>query len=206
MSSLAENASAVARAQSKPRRAKLFGDGKCVPLDRNGKARVMAYARALSHRTEPGRHYNELTDKFLSVLRVLLWQFHNAASGKCYPSYETIAEHAHCGRTTVYSAIVALERVGLLTWCHRLARIRAWDVDLFGKAQNRVRVIRTSNGYVLIDPQPPARPVGSSEFNFQTGTTDQESKKENKVSSDALGGALGAAIGRLGDAVRANSG
>jgi hypothetical protein len=206
MSLLAENASAVVRAHPKSRREKMFGDGRCVPLDRNGKARIMAYARALSHRTEPGRHYNELTDKFLSVLRVLLWQFHNGKDGRCFPSYETIAAHAHCGRTTVYSAIVALERVGLLTWCHRLARIKEWGVDLFGRARNRVRVIRTSNGYVLIDPQPPTRPVGSSEFNFQTGTEGQDSKKEKKVSGDALRGALGAAIGRLAAAVRANGG
>ena len=33
-----------------------------------------------------------LTDKFLTVLRVLLWDFHNAGNGRCFPSYETIAE------------------------------------------------------------------------------------------------------------------
>ena len=73
----------------KPRREKMFGEGRAVPLDRNAKARIVAYARALSHRTEPGKHYGVLTDKFLTVLRVLLWDFHNAGNGRCFPSYET---------------------------------------------------------------------------------------------------------------------
>jgi hypothetical protein len=30
------------------------------------------------------------------------------------PSYETIAERAHCGRTRVYQAVHALERGGIL--------------------------------------------------------------------------------------------
>lgn len=195
-------AGALVRVHSKPKREKMFGDGRCLSLDRNAKARVLAYARAKSHRTEPGKHYGELTDKFLTVLRVLLWDFHNAASGKCFPSYETIADRAHCGRTTVYQAIFALERAGILSWCHRLARIKEWGVDLFGRAQNRARVIRTSNQYCFVDPQPLS--PEPSKFKFGTGTADQESKKENKVSGDTLCGALGAAIGRLGDVVRAN--
>ena len=38
----------------RPRREKLFGPGRPRPLDRNGKARLMTYARALMRRTEPG--------------------------------------------------------------------------------------------------------------------------------------------------------
>jgi DNA-binding GntR family transcriptional regulator len=41
----------------------------------------------------------------------LLWGFHNAATGKCFPGYETIADRADCSRTTVYSAIRALEQL-----------------------------------------------------------------------------------------------
>lgn len=174
MSSLAYQASAVARAaQSEPRR-KMFGEGRAVPLDRNAKARILAYARALTHRTEPGKHYGKLTDKFLTVLRVLLWDFHNAGTGRCFPSYETIAERAHCGRTTVYEAIHALDDAGILTWVNRIARIREWGPDLFGRAQNRWRVIRTSNQYEFVDPQPPAQRPDPSKFKFGTGTKDQD--------------------------------
>jgi hypothetical protein len=34
----------------------------------------------------------------LEVLQALLWAFHNAKSGACYPSYERIAEAAHVAR------------------------------------------------------------------------------------------------------------
>jgi hypothetical protein len=69
-----------------------------------------------------------------------------------FPSYESIAEQADCARSTVYEAINALERIGILTWVNRIARIREWGPDLFGRAQNRCRVIRTSNAYVSAPP------------------------------------------------------
>jgi len=151
-------------------REKVFGEGRSLPLDRNAKARVMTLARALSRPTEPGKHYGELSAKFLAVLHALLWGFHNCQSGRCYPSYERIAEAAGCARSTVYEAIRALERVGILTWCNRLVRVREIGPDLFGRALNRWRVIRTSNAYTFVDPQ--AR--FSSKSEFQTETTNQE--------------------------------
>jgi biotin operon repressor len=144
-----------------------------LPLDRNAKARIMVLARALSHRTEKGRHYGVLTAKFVAVLEALIWGFHNAASGRCFPSYERIAEKADCSRATVYSAIHALERAGLLTWVNRIKRVREWGRDLFGRAQNCWRIERTSNAYVLIDPQP--KPPNPTESKFPTGTGGQES-------------------------------
>jgi hypothetical protein len=170
---LAEFAGSISHAH-KPRREKMFGEGRVLPLDRNAKARIMVYARALMRRSGQGKHYGALTAKFVAVLGALLWGFHNAASGRCFPSYERIAEKADCSRATVYSAIHALERAGVITWVNRIVRIRDWGPDLFGRAQNRWRVIRTSNAYVLIDPQPPARPPDSSKSKFTTGTEDQE--------------------------------
>ena len=114
----------------------------------------MVLARALMQRTGEGKHYGVLTAKFVAVLGALLWGFHNAASGRCFPSYERIAEKADCARSTVYEAIHALEDAGILTWVNRIARIREWGPDLFGRAQNRWRVIRTSNAYTFVDPQP----------------------------------------------------
>jgi hypothetical protein len=159
----------------RPRREKMFGEGRVLPLDRNAKARIMTLARALSHRTEPGKHYGMVTAKFLAVLEALLWGFHNAASGKCFPSYERIAERADCARSTVYEAISGLERAGILTWVNRIARIREWGPDLFGRARNRWRVIRTSNAYTFVDPKPCAKPPDPSKSELPTGTEGQES-------------------------------
>jgi hypothetical protein len=68
----------------RPRREKVFGDGRPRPLDRNAKARIMHLARALMHRTEPGKAYGALTAKYVAVLEALLRCFHNARSGLCF--------------------------------------------------------------------------------------------------------------------------
>jgi helix-turn-helix protein len=165
----------MSTAQRYRRREKMFGDGRLLPLDRNAKVRIMVLARALSHRTEPGRHYGVLTAKFVAVLGALLWGFHNAASGRCFPSYERIGEKADCARSTVYEAIHALELAGILTWVNRIARIREWGPDLFGRARNRWRVIRTSNQYTFVDPKPCTKPPDPSKSELPTGTEGQES-------------------------------
>jgi len=183
------------------RRSKVFGEGRCVPLDRNSKARILVLARALSRRTEPGKAYGEVTAKFLAVLHALLYGFHNAHTGRCFPSYGTIADKAGCSRTTVYEAIRALERVGLLRWVNRLLRVRERCEDLFGKDGWRWRVVRTSNQYELVDPQPQK----ASEFNSKTGTNTQilnllsRSPEQPKKTVDE---GLSRALERLGGAVR----
>jgi len=162
----------------RPRRQKIFGYGRPRPLDREAKVRIMTRARALRHRTEKGAHYGQLTAKFLDVLETLLWQFHNAKSGLCFPSLESIAEKARCTRSTVAEAIKALEQAGLLSWDNGIARISERCVDLFGRLGRRERVIRTSNRYQLHDPQPAKRPEplgNSSKSEFPSGTTNQDS-------------------------------
>ena len=86
------------------------------------------------------------------MLEALLWVFHNNRSGLCFPSYETIAEAAHCARSTVAEAIRALEDAGVLTWVQRIKRIRERVSDLLGDNGWRWRVIRTSNAYAFNDP------------------------------------------------------
>jgi hypothetical protein len=44
----------------RPRREKKFGDGPRIPLEREAKVRIMHLARALKHKTEPGKHYGVL--------------------------------------------------------------------------------------------------------------------------------------------------
>ena len=159
----------------RPRREKLFGDGRPRPLDRNGKARVMAYVRALMHRTEKGKAYGQITAKAKAVAEALLWGFHNARSGLCFPSYEKIAEKAGCARSTVAEAIKALEAASVLTWVNRIVRIRERCADLFGHMGIRTRVIRTSNGYAFNDPKGAANMGFSSKSDFPSGTSIQDS-------------------------------
>ena len=68
----------------RPRREKVFGDGRPRPLDRNAKARIMTLGRALMRRTKKGKAYGQITAKALAVLEALLWGFHNARSGLCF--------------------------------------------------------------------------------------------------------------------------
>ena len=139
------------------RREKVFGEGRCQPLDRNAKARIMVYARAWSARhRRPGQHRGPLTRATLEVLEALLWGFHNSRDGRCFPSYETIALRAQCCRDTVYEAIRALEGAEILTWVNRLIRVQFREIDLFGKLVQRTRLIRTSNAYMFRDPLPGA--------------------------------------------------
>ena len=180
----------------KPRREKLFGDGRPRPLDRNAKARVMHYARALMHRTEKGKAYGAITAKAVAVLEALLWGFHNARSGLCFPSYEKIAERAHCARSTVAEALKALEEAGVLTWVNRLVRIRERCPDLFGNMGSRIRVIRTSNGYAFNDPKGAADRGFPSKSDFQSGTSVQDISYTKPLPSTAefLETELGAAL------------
>ena len=116
-------------------------------------------ARCLSRRTEKGRAYGVITAKAVMVLEALLWAFHNARSGVCFPSNEKIAEVAEaagCARSIVAEAIKALEDAGVLTWVQRVKRVRERCADLLGDNGWRWRVLRTSNAYAFTDPSPAA--------------------------------------------------
>jgi AraC-like DNA-binding protein len=182
------------------RREKLFGDGRPRAMDKNVKARITHLARALMRRTEPGKHYGQITAKAFAVLQALLWGFHNAATGRCFPSYETIAERAGCARSTVAESIKALETAGLLEWVNRIKRVREWAPGLPGVGATRVRVVRTSNGYRFNDPG------NSSKSELPTGTANQAFiplLAPAAAATNRLADGLAGAISRLGDGVRA---
>jgi hypothetical protein len=129
-----------------PRREKLFREKRGIPLDREAKVRIMAYAKGYNakHR-RAGQHQGPITWGFFRVLKTLLWEFHNPKTGYCFPSYETIAGRAQCCRDTVYEAIKVLEESGILDWVHRFDKIfvcGSWQV------------IRVSNAYLFRDPLP----------------------------------------------------
>jgi Helix-turn-helix domain len=160
---------------SPPRRAKVFGPGRAVPLDGNAKARIQAYARAWSGRNrQPGQHKGPITRAFLEVLEALLWGFHNSRTGCCFPSYEAIAERAECARSTVAEALKVLELAGVLSWQHRIARALVRQRDLFGRWSNRWTVIRTSNAYVFSDPKAAVSGWFASKSENPPGTLNQD--------------------------------
>ena len=63
----------------------MFGLGRPRALDRNAKVRIMHWARCVSRRTARARSYGPITAKAVAVLEALLWAFHNAKSGLCFP-------------------------------------------------------------------------------------------------------------------------
>jgi hypothetical protein len=143
-------------------------------MDRNQKIRIAAYARAWSARhRQPRQHKGPITRAFLEVLQALLWGFHNSHTGICFPSYEAIAARAGCARSTVAEALKVLEWAGVLTWQHRITRIRERFVDLFGRISWRWRVIRTSNAYVFRDPKAAGCGTFPSKSENPTGTQNQ---------------------------------
>jgi hypothetical protein len=159
------SATAVLPNHLRPRREKVFGPARGIPLDRNAKARIMVYARAWNARhRQSGQHRGPLTRAFLEVLEAMLWGFHNSKSGLCFPSYEAIAEKAQCCRDTVYEAIRALEAAHVLTWVNRIMREQVRERDLFGKWASHWRIVRTSNAYLFRPPALRRRPG-----NFQVG-------------------------------------
>jgi Helix-turn-helix domain len=120
-----------------------------VPLDRNLKAKLLWRARALMRATEKGKHYGEVTAKAYAVYAALLMGFHNCRDGRCFPSYERLAEAAGCCRASIAPALRALEECGLVTVWNRLVRVR-WRDPL--ALATRERVMRTSNCYAFPAP------------------------------------------------------
>jgi hypothetical protein len=186
----------------RPRREKVFGPPRGIPLDREAKTRIMVYARAWSakHR-QPGQHRGPLTRATVEVLEALLWGFHNSRDGRCFPSYEEIARKAECCRDTVYAAIRALETADVLTWVNRIVRERVRELDLFGRWSTQWRIVRTSNAYLFRDPLPCAdrRPAEerASKSENPPGTLNQDISLKNKEAIAPADDLSGMGIGLL---------
>jgi hypothetical protein len=189
------------------RREKVFGPGNAAPLDRNAKARVMAYAKAWSRlHAQPGQHRGPVTRAFLDVLGALLWGFHNSRSGCCFPSYERIATKAECARSTVAEALKVLEWAGVLSWQHRITRVRERCRDLFGREGWRWRVIRTSNAYVFGDPKAAEMAGIPSKSENPTGTQNQDVLDPVSVPLINPNSPLERALARFGAVIAAKDG
>jgi hypothetical protein len=189
------------------RREKVFGPGRAVPLDRNAKCRIAAYARAwTAGNRQPGQHKGPITRAFLDVLQALLWGFHNSRTGCCFPSYERIAEKAECARSTVAEALRVLEWAGVLSWQHRITRALVRQRDLWGHWSSRWTVIRTSNAYVFRDPQQQLAGVPAAKSENRGGTPDQEALQAVLAPPVDPNSPLERALARFGTAVAAKNG
>jgi Helix-turn-helix domain len=127
----------------RPRREKVFGPARGIPLDRNAKARIKVYVQGYNARhKEPGQHHGPITRAYMDVFEALLWGFHNSRDGRCFPSYEAIADKAKCCRDTVYEAIKALEAADVLSWANRIVRelVRAQPATPITGTPSNVRI------------------------------------------------------------------
>ena len=160
----------------KPAREKVFGPARGIPLDRNAKARIIAFAKGYNARhKQPGQHCGPLTWAYQRVLVAMVWGFHNSRDGRCFPSYEAIAAKAGCCRDTVYEAIKALEAANILSWVNRFTKVREAGRDLFGRVVTEWKVKRLSNAYVFRDPLPCAPVKNTYKSENPTGTGNRDS-------------------------------
>ena len=99
-----------------------------------------------------------VTAKALAVLEALLWAFHNAKSGLCFPSYETDRRGRPLRPVDRRRGYQGAGGRGGPHWVQRIKRVRERVPDLLGDNGWRWRVLRTSNAYAFSDPSPP--PIG----------------------------------------------
>ena len=110
---------------------------------------------------------------------------------------------AECARSTVAEALKVLEWAGVLSWQHRITRIREACTDLFGRTTWRWRVIRTSNAYTFRDPQPQLAGVPAAKSENQAGTQNQDVLEPVLAPPRDPNSPLERALARFGAAVAA---
>jgi hypothetical protein len=94
-----------------------------IPIDRNGRIRVITEAEALELRTKAkGQKSGVLKQSGLTVLRCLLFTFCAVPTGHCCPSYQAIREATGYCTSTIAGALHRLEAAGLLRISRRLIR------------------------------------------------------------------------------------
>jgi hypothetical protein len=94
----------------------------------------------------------------------------------------------------------------VLTWQHRITRVRERCTDLFGRISWRGRVIRTSNAYVFCDPKSADCRQLSSKSENRSRTQDQEYLDPVHAPARNPESSLERALARFGAAVAAKKG
>jgi DNA-binding MarR family transcriptional regulator len=190
------------RPTRRQRRGSTLEPVKFRPLDRNQRARLIFLAERLDAQTKKkGKHGGCLKRTGLQVLRVLLFHFHNVATGRCDPSLDTLAAAAGMARSTVVDALKRLEAAGILERIRRARWIRQ---------DGRKRCVQWSNAYRLNVPTcyrqnegdfalPP--PAPASESGNRPPTTAANNKKLAGGGYGEICPELQRALARLGNAI-----
>jgi hypothetical protein len=118
---------------------------KFQPLPKKEAARRWHKAKRFDRTTHTaGKHGGAIGPSALEVLRVLLFEFLDYATGSLEPSYEAIAAKAGLCRRTVADALQRLRTLGLLHW-QRRARPEADETGGF-------RLVQETNAYASLPP------------------------------------------------------
>jgi DNA-binding MarR family transcriptional regulator len=187
------------RPNRKQRRGSTLDPVKYRRLTREQRARLIFLAERMDANTrEPGKHGGCLKRTGLQVLRILLFHFHNVASGRCDPSLDTIAKAAGMARSTVAEALNRLEAAGII---ERIRRAQWKRID------GRKRCVQWSNAYLLNVPTCFRKEEGdfaisgkSSESGKRPLTTAADIKNQPPMPAD-----LAASLARLGNAIAARA-
>lgn len=95
-----------------------------TPLDRNQRARILFLAEQIDRATKAtGKRNGCLGYVGMNVLRCLLLRFHNASTGLCCPSYDTLQRVTGLCRQSIANALQRLVALGILGIVRRLARV-----------------------------------------------------------------------------------
>ena len=132
-------------------------------------------------------HAGNLTRTGRDVLLTL--KTYRGHGGLICPSHETLAGRVHCHASTVWRALQAARDLGLVRWTERRVRA-AW------------RSLRTSNRYVLTQPEAPVSPANRTTMQKARGGESQF-KKEAREGSKATLAAMLETAGRLPDLLAA---
>jgi hypothetical protein len=100
--------------------------------------------------------------------------------GLICPSHDTLAGRARCHASTVWRALQAARELGLVRWTERRVRA-AW------------RSLRTSNRYVLTQPETPVAPLPRTTMQSAGGGESQFKKEAREGSKAALAAMLATA-------------
>jgi DNA-binding MarR family transcriptional regulator len=125
----------------RPRRT-AYGRGACrfTPISRDQRIRILRRAEAIERATKArGKQAGALGQSGLRVLRCLLFDFANTATGRCDPGYRAICRATGFCRQTVAGALARLEAMGLVEIVRRMARagrraVQATNAYLFAGA------------------------------------------------------------------------
>ena len=133
-----------------------------VPLPKKEAARRWYAAKRFDCRTHiAGKHGGLIGRTALEVLRVLLFEFLDYATGELDPSYDQIARKAGLCRRAVASALARLKELGLLYW-QRRSRPEPEEGGGYRQVQisNAYAVLSPANwkGYREPPPPPPPHP------------------------------------------------